>query len=127
MHIREAARKQGGEELVAKVDAGMALEKEITQRIRAMQEEIVNGIPEDADQEARFITLLAICEAMSTGYAVIVAAAAEHPEAKSDRSDVMVTSIRSFSNKLTALFEKQDAKKAGISDLIKAAAKKGGE
>lgn len=123
MNIREEARKKGGDALVAKVDKGMALEKEVTQTIRELQQKFITDHGESEDVEEQFIALLALCEAMSTGYAVIVATMNRHPNNHSDRSEILVSAIRSFSNKLTGLFEKDDLEKNGISDLINAVIK----
>lgn len=127
MNIREEARKRGGDALVAKVDAGLALEKDVATKIKDLQKAVIAEHGASPDPEEQFIALLAICEAMSSCYAIIVACMNRHPNNKADRSEIMVSAIRSFSNKLTALFEKDDLDKNGIGALIAAAAKAGGE
>lgn len=125
MNIREEARKRGGDALVAKVDAGMALERAVVKQIADLQKAVIAEHGECEDPEEQFIVLLAICEAMSTTYAAIVATMNKHPNNKADRSEIMVSSIRSFSNKLTKLFEKDDLDKTGVGALLDAIKAKG--
>lgn len=127
MHIREEARKQGGDALVAKLDKGLALEKELLAALEKLQVEAMDKANEGADEDGKHINLMALCEAMARGYAVAVVSAQSHPKCSLDRGEMMVLAIRSFSNKLTSLFETHDLKKTGIEDLISAAAKRGGQ
>ena len=129
MHIREIARKHGGDEAVAELDKGLAFEKKVTDALRDLTLQMMEGeIGPDGDDSGRterqvLVASIALSEALSSAYAVAVANLAQHI---GDRSELMVTSIRSFTNKLTNLFETHDLKASGIDKMIDSAVKAGG-
>jgi hypothetical protein len=121
LNIRELARREGGEALVAKIDKAQEIEKQAFTRLSMIGEEVLEGCKEDPDAEQ--VALAALCEAYSMAYANI-AAIITMKSFGGNRAEGILVAVRSVSGNITQAFDTLDASKANISEAIKAAAAK---
>lgn len=117
MNIREAARKAGGEEAVARIDRGQAMQFKLVSGVNAIIREMLEAATDD---EEKLLVRTAVTEATSQLYAEAVAALTKCGTA--DRGQVTILAVRSLNGNLNKAFDDIDAE--GVGDLIKAAAKK---
>lgn len=125
MNIREAARRAGGEELVAKIDYAAEVESKALIGI----EELMKAWQEDAagDKEKRHLITLALCQALSQAFAKLSVEAyltKMEDSAIKERQEVLVLAIHSLNNNITRAFEDADA--VGVKDLLMGAVAKVG-
>jgi hypothetical protein len=111
--VREEARKLGGDELVAKIDAATKEERALVDKISAE----IDGAVALPEGEVRDVTLAALSEALSTllGRASVAYGKAR----KIDDAGVMVMSIRSLVNSIQIAFDDRDAADGDILSKIK--------
>lgn len=121
--IREEARKRGGDELVAKVDAAHARENALTTRLNEMISEEIAALPEGADVEDRGMAFTALTEALSAAYG---RATVEFGKiTKTSDGQLMVLAVRSIANSIQVAMADRDATDSGVAEMIKGLAKKG--
>jgi glycine/serine hydroxymethyltransferase len=120
MNIREVARKHGGDELVAKLDAGVEIERDVFKRVTEIVEEKVAGLT-DMDEQ---VALSAVCEALSSALANVVVVTTVKAF-DGDRAGGILTAIRSLSGNINQAFEDLDVMAGGVADKITEAAAKG--
>jgi hypothetical protein len=112
MNIREEARKVGGEEAVARIDAATAIEDKALASFMTIIDATIAG----KDGMERETALAALCEATSTAFAKV---ATEYLVlAKEDRTTGMVMAVQSVTGNMTQAFDTLDAEAGGIKDQI---------
>lgn len=110
--VREHARKEGGDELVKKIDEATEREKLAERQIMVMLDEALAV----TDEAERLLAVTAINEAVSTA---LGRAAMEFGRlSKQADAQVLVTAMRSLVNSIQVSFSDRDAEKSGMSDLI---------
>lgn len=115
--VREDARKRGGEELLAKVDAAIATAAEFEKTLKERLEQALATEGEDA----RLYSIVGCVEALSNAFG---RAAVEYGKAnKTDDSQIMVLSIRSIVNSIQTALEDREAKDSDVLSMIRNAAK----
>ena len=124
MNIREQARAVGGEELVAIIDAAQKVELEVFTKLSKIMEDKLEPVANDVEKEKAM--LAALCEAYSQAYANIVAITTLK-SFDGNRAEGILIAVKSVSGNITNAFDTLDANKAGILDMIKAAAANGGK
>lgn len=113
---REAARKEGGEELVAKMDAALEKEKVFSKKVADMVAEITADI---TDEDEKKMAIVAVNEALSKAYASATVMYGQHM--KLEDSQVIVLAIRSLVNNVNIAQADAEVDKSGVLDLIKKA------
>lgn len=117
--VREEARKKGGDELVAKIDAAREKEKALLKELDARLAEAL-ALPEG---DERKMGVVAITEALSTAYGK--AAVAHGKINGTDDAQIMVLAIRSLVNSIQLAMADRDTAESGVMDMIKNAMKGG--
>ena len=110
--VREEARKRGGDELVAKVDAALAQEMALADEMKAR----MDAIMAQPEGEERTMAMVAMNEALSTSYGRSCVAYGKANNV--DDAQIMVLAIRSLVNSVQTAIDDRDAGTAGILDLI---------
>jgi len=122
MNIKEAARKAGGEALVARIEQAAKIEKDVFAKVADIIEAAVRGLEGDDEK----VALAAICEALSQSYAN-AAVVYTYRAFDSERSQGVLTAVKSLTNSMNVAFDDLDAERHKVGDRIKAAAAKGGQ
>jgi hypothetical protein len=111
--VREEARRKGGEELVAKIDAAAAEEREFTKLL----DERISKALEQPEGDDRKIALAALTEALSATLGrvtVAYASATETPDAQ-----IMVMAIRSLVGSVQIAIDDRTAADNDVAAMIK--------
>ena len=111
--VREDARKRGGEELLAKVDAAIATAAEFEKTLKERLEQALAI----EDKDTRLYAVVGVVEALSTAFGQ--AAVAYGNENKTHDSQVMVLAIRSIVNSIQTAQDDRDAKSGDVLAAIK--------
>lgn len=119
--VREEARRIGGEELVARVDAGIAKKADFRNRIGKMLDEC-KAAPEA--NEERKLAYVALVEALSETFSI---AAVAYAKMKGNSvTEVTNLSIQSIANNVRVAWHNHAVEENDILGKIKEAAEKGG-
>lgn len=119
--VREEARRLGGEELVALVDAGIAREAVFRNRIGEMLDEC-KALPEANDE--RKLAYVALVEALSETFSIAAVAYAKLQG--NNVNEVTNLGIQSIANNIRVAWHNHEVEANDILGKIKEAAEKGG-
>lgn len=125
MSMRDEARKMGGEEAVAVVDASQKMQRELFAKLSEITEAAVEG-KEGLEEQ---IALVSLCEALSASFANVVAVTAKKCLGK-DRAGAVQMAIKSVASNINEAFdtlvEINSMSSEQVADLIgEAVAKRG--